>query len=199
MKKRLLIALKIFPWAALSLVLIYVFFLQGWRDITFGRAHRIANDFFVNFHYIGKDHPHPVTKVEIFLLQGHESQLHDGTFPVPGSRDTGRIYGKMTLATEDITQFLELWTTQEIDYWKSAMCHHPAYGIRIYEGSRMTRETSMCWHCSNFSIPLPPLGPMTYGFDAEGKPAQDFLKFCDERLPYPKSSPAETGNKDEGN
>lgn len=195
MKRRLLIVLKIFPWAALTLTLIYLFCFQGWRDITLGRMHRVANNYFVHFPYMSGDHP--VTKVEISLLMGEDSQPLDKTFPVPGG--PGHIYGTIDVAAEDISKFLELWTAQKIAYWESGMCHHPAYGVRIYEGDKLTRETSMCWYCSNFSIPLPPVGLATYGFDTKGESGQSLLNFLDERLPYPKLHEEETASDDEAN
>ncbi len=184
-KKRFLTALKIFPWLALLLGAVYLFFFDGLRDVTSGRMDRLANSTFANpAYFMGEP---GITHVELFLLMGNDTEAHGDTFSISLFAPKSTVYGKVSLSTDAIKPFLKLWTQQQVNYWAQGMCHHPAYGFRFHQGDQLVQETAICWHCSNFQIDDALIGGMTYGFDAESESAQKLLEFCDQLLPYPKS------------
>ena len=185
MKKRFLTVLKIFPWLALLLVMVYLVFWGGLYDFVNGRIHRLAHSTFAEPAY-RMDEPE-ITRVEIFLLSGDDAEAHNEIFSVSLFAPKAIVYDRISLPTEAIKPFLTLWTQQKIDYWGGSMCHDPVYGFRFYKGDQLVQETAICWHCSNFQIDDPIVGGVTYGFDAESESGQQLLEFCDQLLPCPKS------------
>jgi hypothetical protein len=65
----------------------------------------------------------------------------------------------------------------------SAMCHEPGYALRFRRGGKTLFETTVCWECQNFTIPMGPLGRFHYGFAAERQDAQDLLKVLQSLVP----------------
>lgn len=151
------------------------FAFNGAEDYALGRIERIAGQTFDD-----------VDRVEIFLLARPPGATEQGTFPV---RPYGReypVYGHATLSGDDATQAAELWSYTLKDPRIQAMCHEPPYGIRMFSGTRLRFESSICWGCSNFYVEGFPGQYMWYGFDADSKGATDLLALFDSKLPYPK-------------
>ncbi len=69
------------------------------------------------------------------------------------------------------------------------MCHEPVYGFQLFRKGKLTRETSICWKCSNFSVNVYPAMTTFYGFNAESEQARELLAFCDKLLPYRRLKP----------
>ena len=187
MRKWLNRGFKFLPWFLLALVAIYFALFGGWRDATSGRFHRKAFELFSN--------THEVTKAEIYLLMGDESNLEDRTFPIRPYGSTHPIYGSKEVSGEELEQFLDVWRYQEPSIWRQALCHHPAYGFRLYEGHSLVVETSICWECSNYYVTAYPGMSGWYGFVADSENAKALLDFCDARLPYKRrpKAPDTTG------
>jgi hypothetical protein len=95
----------------------------------------------------------------------------------------------VSLTGSDLSEFLDLWQYQTLSY-QPPMCHDPVYGVRLYRGSKLIAETSMCWDCSSFYVEVWPHVSGYYSFDSVSKPAMKLLEFCDKRLPYPRDSEA---------
>lgn len=151
--------------------------------------HRVAHEFFTDL--LSLTFEPADAKIEIYLLQGTAPKEPGDAFPVPSYAGDGTIYDMITVAPGGTAQFLKLWTQQEVAFWKRSMCHHPAYGIRIFESGTKLRETSICWSCNNFSLRVFPFGIFVYGFDADGEAGQRLFDFCNEQLPFPAPAPRE--------
>lgn len=169
-------------WLLLATVAIYFVFLEGWRDATSGRFHRKALETFAN--------THGITNVEIYLLMGEESEREDTTFPIRPKGSEHPVYGSVALSGEELEGFLDVWRYQEPGMWRQALCHHPAYGFRLYRGDRQVTETSICWECSNYYVTVYPGISTWYGFASDAESGQELLKFCDARLPYKRPAEA---------
>lgn len=180
---------KFLPWLLLALVAIYFAFFDGWRDATSGRFHRKAFELFSN--------THKVTKAEVYLLMGEESAQEETTFPIRPDGSTHPVYGSTELSGKELDEFLKVWRYQEPSIWRQALCHHPAYGFRLYEGGSLVAETSICWECSNYYVTAYPGMSGWYGFIADSENAKALLDFCDARLPYKRPSNAQEATRAE--
>lgn len=64
-----------------------------------------------------------------------------------------------------------------------AFCHYPIHGLRIYAGTKLLFETSICWTCNNFYF--------TYTSESEWvhltEDANDLKKLLDGFMPIPEA------------
>lgn len=169
---------RVTKWLGFAGLLYYLVLAEGWKDMTFGRFHRKAQTMFSDVQ--------DVTEARIYLLMGTEEQRQKAatTFPIRPYDRNARVCGEVTLTGDRLESFLEFWRWQLPGYERSALCHEPAYGFRLYRGSSLIAETSICWGCSNYYVEVWPFGAGWYGFDAEAKQAKELLSFCDQLLPY---------------
>jgi hypothetical protein len=187
MKRILKLSLSALPWLILVAIASYLYFFDGWRDLTTGRLHRTAYKMF--------EDTGTVDEVRIYLLQGEEGTESGQTFPIrPYGRNT-EVYGVVTLDEEKIKEFIELWRWMILDlsYENQALCHSPPYGFQLVADGEIVVETSICWACSNFYVSL--LGTSAwYGFIPEGSNASSLLNFCNSIMPYPKKNYNQSGD-----
>jgi hypothetical protein len=176
MRRTFRVFFRILPWAILLAIASYLVFAEGWKDLLMGRYQRKARTFFEN--------TDEVTEVRVYRLAGKEDQSSKETFPIRPYHMEQTVYGSVTLIGSELAEFKDLWRSQQPDEWKQALCHDPPYGFRLYRGSKLVTETSICWHCNNFYFEFWPFGSTWYGFDAESKAGKELLDFCDKRLPY---------------
>jgi hypothetical protein len=153
---------------------IHLALFEGWRDLTFGRFHRKANEAFSRVEGI--------SEVRIYLLAEGENLGMGETFPIRPYDRSDPVSQKVTLKGKELQAFLKVWQFQEVSYLRQAMCHGPTYGFRLYRGKRLSFETSMCWSCNNFYVEVWPFGSSWYGFNAETEQAKELLAFCDKQF-----------------
>lgn len=170
---------KVLKWGALVLAVCYMTFGGGLKDMTLGRYHRKAHAVFSDVH--------GVTEARIYLLMGTEEQRTAKTFPGRPYGDNEPIYGEVALTGEQLKEFLDHWRWQTPIYGAQALCHHPAYGFRLYKGRSLAAETGVCWDCFNYDVNIWPFVSAWYGFDSESEQAKELLNFCDQLLPYKRS------------
>ncbi len=160
----------------------YLAFAGGWKDVTIGRVHRLAEESF-----LPPDAPGgvEVTEARIYLLAGTEDQATKETFPGGFT-----IYGKTTLTGDELAAFMEAWEFQTVSAsYTAGMCHAPPYGFRLYHGSKLVREISICWNCRNFRFTPWPYFTTKRGFNPDSERGKNLLAFCDKRLPYYRPAP----------
>ena len=183
MRSRIKAALRWTPHVLLALVAMYMAFADGWKDLTLGRFHRKAQAIFTDFR--------GVNRVEIYLLHPNPGQMPTGQFSMSRFGDSENTYGMVTLTGEDAAKFLESWGHQLPSFQSRAMCFEPVYGFRLYQDTKLITETSICWECSGFYVPVWPFLGSSYGFDSRSKAAKNLLSICDDHLPYPKPTKPE--------
>lgn len=174
MKRILKKLLLVIPIIFTLISIIYLFYYDGYRDVTEGRVHREAYDIFED---VGD-----VYEVRISLIMGEGKS--DGTFPLRVHREKPDTYGTVVLRGDDLTRFLKLWESQWVEYRHGAICHTPAYGFRLYRRGKAVRTTTVCWSCSNFYFNTYPGVERQYGFHADSESGKKLLEFCDKLLPY---------------
>jgi hypothetical protein len=129
-------------------------------------------------------------RVEVFHLSGTAFARDEADRPKPGEGFPIRAYGsaeakilgRTTLNGTDAEALAAMWRAQTFDWGLQALCHSPAYGLRFYSGNKLTFETSLCFHCSNFYV-TDLLGSGWWGFDSKSPTAQELLRRIQEIFP----------------
>lgn len=156
------------------ITIVYLALFDGFKDVTAGRTHREAYDLFAD--------TEGIYEVRVYLIMGEGKS--DGSFPIRPYGTEEPTYGSVALTGKELKGFLDVWEYQEVSWGRQSMCHGPVYGFRLFRRGKLTRETSICWSCSNFYV-TPYRGISTwYGFNADSKQAKELLAFCDKLLPY---------------
>lgn len=182
MKAKILKTLR-FLCAVLGILLFgYLVFGGGWRDLMFGLQNRQGLE---TFHQDSLPYGDNITEVRIYLLQGREGEAKAEKFPGEYT-----IFGQAPVTGTELETFMDLWHEQRASDWLSAgTCHTPAYGFRLYRGTKLIRELSMCWICNSYHLQNRLFGTQVFGFNSDSEEAKKLLAFCDARLPYYRPPP----------
>lgn len=156
------------------ITIVYLALFDGFKDVTAGRTHREAYDLFAD--------TEGIYEVRVYLIMGEGKS--DGSFPIRPYGTEEPTYGSVALTGKELKGFLDVWEYQEVSWGRQSMCHGPVYGFRLFRRGKLTRETSICWSCSNFYVTPYPGISTWYGFNADSKQAKELLAFCDKLLPY---------------
>lgn len=90
-------------------------------------------------------------RVEVCQLDGKSDPNASTGFPVRPYRGYSRIFDQKVLTGVEAESLTALWRSQKFGFEYEALCHQPAYGFRFYGGSGLKFETSVCFHCRNFT------------------------------------------------
>ena len=128
-------------------------------------------------------------RVEVFHLHGNAFAKvpEDGrtkVFPVGDGHP--KVLADRTLIGVEAEALAALWRKKTFGRKYSHLCHSPACGLRFYRGKKVSLETSVCFHCSNFYFPAAILGPVLTGFDSEAPEAKELLERLKELFPAPQ-------------
>jgi hypothetical protein len=129
--------------------------------------------------------PKTIDSIEIFTLS---TDLD--------TKDTNGFYGDFedpiktlehkTITGSTATEIAELWGDYQIDPKYQAMCFEPVYGLQFKRSGKIYFQTSVCWHCGAFTVPVMFVGNVEYGFDSDSPGAQKLLSALEKQLPLPK-------------
>ena len=183
MRAKVLKAFRTLPWVLLALTGSFLYFGHGLKDLVEGRGQKIAREIF----RITKG----VDEVRIYRLEGSPQQKTDEAFRVRGyhTRDID-VFGSIPVSFQDWDEFMKCWSGITLTEGGGGMCHEAPYGFRLYRDGNLVSETSICWHCENFTVQVfGPFRARPYGFDPKSEAAQKLLSFCDARLPYYRPPP----------
>ena len=122
-----------------------------------------------------------VDEIEVMALAAGWPTAPNGSDQVAGYPVTGRT----VLRAEDAGNVAGLWRSIRRGREFSAMCHEPVYALRFRQHGTLLFETTICWHCHNYTIPFGILGRSEYGFDSQSEKAQALLAFLQSRVPLP--------------
>jgi hypothetical protein len=117
--------------------------------------------------------------VEIVAVSGRPGDP-DG---VAGSFLEYPATARLRLSDEASKKAVDAWISLARGQVFSGKCHQPPYGLRFFRGNKLVFETTVCWDCSNYTIPMPFLGRVEYGFDEKNSDAKDLLTLLQEALP----------------
>ena len=133
-------------------------------------------------HY--KNLPVTIDAVEVFRLSDQ-----------PDAKDTNGFYGDFeepigtlehkALTGSDAKEIVDLWGKFQTGQEFQAMCFDPAYGLQFRRNGKIYFQTSVCWDCSGYTLPVPFMGTVQYGFDSNSKDAQKLLAILEQHIPLP--------------
>lgn len=123
-----------------------------------------------------------VDEIEVIALAGPTS---DST-PQGDSILGYRVHAHATLRGDESAKVAELWRSLRRGREFSGMCHDPGYALRFHHNGKLVFETTVCWACHNFTLPIGILGRFEYGFDAESTDSKALLELLQSHAPQPK-------------
>ncbi len=171
LKKRLLRFTTACAVVALTGWLTRDFWFRQVRIYSYGLAEVYADEY-------GYSMPE-VDEIEVIGFDGVDPRGSGGL----GSISHYQIIGKVALHGDDAKTVAELWRSLPRGRVFSAMCHNPGYALRFKRGGKTIFETTVCWKCNNYSMPMGIFGSMVYGFDASTKPAISLLEILKKQVP----------------
>jgi hypothetical protein len=124
-----------------------------------------------------------VDEVEILALGGTVPEGTPDSFP--GDLNTYcRTLNRHTIRGAEAQSLAGLWRSLTFRQVFS-LCHDPYYGLRFRHRGELILETSICWKCSNVSLPVGFFPRTTYGFDAKAEFGQRLLSTLSDYAPHP--------------
>jgi hypothetical protein len=127
--------------------------------------------------------PKNIDTVEVFTLVQNPNGNTNG-FAGDFDSPVGTA-GHVTLTGADAQKITGLWGQFPIGRKYQALCFDPVYGLQFKKRGKIYFQTSVCWHCSAFTVPVPFFGTAQYGFNAKNDDAQQILKTLENYLPLP--------------
>jgi hypothetical protein len=98
------------------------------------------------------------TRAVLYRLNGGPDNKDNPTnlFPLrPYGNKTCYFSKQTTVKADDYDRFRALFSLLGKNvYGEQYMCHNPAYGLRLYGEETLIFETSLCFECKNWYIPI---------------------------------------------
>jgi hypothetical protein len=177
--KRWAVKLLAFACVAICLaVAVYLtrdFWLNQLRAYFMGRTDLAA----MYYQYLPKD----IDTVEVFTLNNDPA---GNPYGFKGDLAV-EIAGHKTLTGNSAKEIVNLWGRFAVGGEFQAMCFDPAYGLQFKQNGKIYFQTAVCWHCSGYTVPVPPFGNIEYGFDSKSEGAQKLLAALERDLPLPSA------------
>jgi hypothetical protein len=128
-----------------------------------------------------------VTTVEVDRLQAYMAGEKDQPQPPPGAPlfpmnpdgYTLVVTGKVTLSGADAEKLADEWRHLDFGVQYQALCHFPIYGLKFVSGNQVLFQTTICWHCSDFSLSDGGYG----GFNSSAESSNILKKHLETLLP----------------
>jgi hypothetical protein len=131
-----------------------------------------------------------VDEVEVILLGGlTKTAEHDGF--MEGRISDYNILGQKAVRDKDAKDIADMWRFLPRNPLYSDMCHSPIYALRFRDHGKPVFETTIWWHCNNYTITVPGHDPEDgeWGFDANSKAATMLLDKLKQVVPFPPEPP----------
>ena len=166
---------------ALSLVayLTRGFWLTTLRAYFIGRTYLASEEF-------GRFLP-AVDEVEILALGGEVADGTPDSFPPDIGPRLGTV-SRQTVRGAEAEEIASIWRDIYFDRHFASLCHQPFYALRFSYHGKLILETSVCWKCSTYTLPVGIFGHIEYGFDSKSETAQKLLSTLSEYPPHPPTS-----------
>jgi hypothetical protein len=170
---------------ALSLT---VYLTRDWRRnalrIYFiGRAYLASQE-------VGRFLP-TVDEVEILALDGEVPTGTPDSFPPDMGPNSIGAVNRQTVRGAEAEGIASIWRQIRFDrpfrptFPPITLCHHPYYALRFRDHGKLLLETSVCWKCASYTLPVEGFGRTTWGFEAKSEPAQKLLSTLRQYAPHP--------------
>ncbi len=149
------------------------FWFRQARAYLIGHAYVAAEDATVNLPSIDRAEVCVLGSVQ----DSAEEFYHDGS-------ERFAVRQRRACDATETQRLVALWRRLPCVYGRSFvyLCHEPTYGLRFWRNDRLVLETTVCWKCGNFMLPMA-WGRSPYPFDARHKAAQELLAELKTMLP----------------
>ncbi len=187
---------KLKKWMIVSVIAGACLFLVGYgfRDFWFAQVRiyvlGLAEVRAEQFGYRLPD----VDEIEVMALGEEDLSAPNG----PERVANYAIAGRTVLRGEEAEKVATLWRGLFRARGFSAMCHKPGYALRFRQRGKLLFETTVCWECHNYTIPVGIFGRIEYGFDATRKDALSLLELLQSHVPLPEKPNAQADTAPEG-
>jgi hypothetical protein len=182
-KRKLLVAFGIFICFGVFAYLTKDFWRQQLRIYTLGQI-EVAAEHYQNL-------PQDIDTVEVFTLS--DSRNPDDTNGFAGDFDPIRTLEHKTVTGTDAKEITALWCEFPVGRELQAMCFQPVYGLQFKRKGVIYFQTSVCWECSGYTLPISLFGTVhtvENGFESKSEGAQKLLETLERLLPLsPKPEP----------
>ena len=127
-----------------------------------------------------------VDEVEILALGGEAAKGQPDSFPADFGPPASTL-NRHTVQGDEAEAIAKIWRLVPTKpLFRLLWCHRPYYALRFRAQGKLLLETSVCWHCGTYSLPVKGLGTSYYGFDAKSEKAQTLLATLTEYAPHPE-------------
>jgi hypothetical protein len=177
-KQKLLLALGILICLGVLAYLTKDFWRQQWLTYTLGQIEVVAKEY--------QNLPEDIDAVEVFTLS--DSRNPDDTNGFAGDFEPIGTLEHKTVTGTDAKEIIALWGAFRVGREFQAMCFEPAYGLQFKRNGKIYFQTSVCWECSGYTLPISSFGTIRiveYGFDSNSTNAQKLLEILEHLLPLP--------------
>jgi hypothetical protein len=162
---------------------VFVYFTRGFwittiRSYCIGRVYVAAQDY-------GRFLP-AVDEVEILALGAEVPKGTSDSFPTDFGASLGTV-NRQTIRGAEAEEIADLWRGIEFSDHFAGLCHQPFYAIRFRRHGKLILETSVCWKCSTYTLPIF-FGAVPYGFDSKSDKAQELLAMLTRYAPHPQTT-----------
>jgi hypothetical protein len=180
-KRKLLVTLVILICLGVFAYLSKDFWRQQLRIYILGQI-EVAAEYYQKL-------PEDIDTVEVFTLS--DSRNPDDTNGFAGDFEPiGTLEHKAVTGT-DAKEIITLWGEFPVGRQLQAMCFQPVYGLQFKRKGEIYFQTSVCWECSGYTLPISLFGtPHTIenGFESKSKGAQKLFEKLERVLPLPPES-----------
>ncbi len=180
-KKRLLVFVAMLFCLGIFSYISKNFWFEQFQIYSLGKIEVAAQNF--------QNLPEDIDAVEIFMLSDRrdpkDTNGFAGDFEPIGTKEHKAITGA------DAKEIVSLWGQFLIGREFQAMCFEPVYGLQFKRKGEIYFQTSVCWECSGYTIPVSFLGTVhtvEYGFDSKSQGAQKLFERLQRLLPLPQKS-----------
>jgi hypothetical protein len=176
-KQKIVIALGIIICLGILIFLTRNFWHEQLRAYYLGKIQVTAEHF--------QNLPNDIDTVEVFTLS--DSQNLDDTNGFFGDFDgtIGTLEHK-TLIGADAKEIVDSWGAFPVGPELQAMCFMPVYGLEFKRKGKIYFQTSVCWECSGYTLPVSIFGKthvVQNGFESKSKGAQKLLEILAKKSP----------------
>lgn len=121
-------------------------------------------------------------RVEVFYLDPELERDFVVGFPVKPYRTCARVIESKDIIGQEAQGLAGSWRGQKFGEEYQALCHEPIYGLRFYQSSQLIFETTLCFTCRNFYVPVSE-GAHWWGFDSRSAHGKELLNRLQQILP----------------
>jgi hypothetical protein len=94
-----------------------------------------------------------IDRVQLFRLDSPMNRS-EGAFSVAYDPSSYSVTQQCQVMGPDAEKIAARWRRIPFHWAVSALCHEPGLGVRFFAESKLVFETTICFKCSNFRVPV---------------------------------------------